>query len=314
MFSIIIPLYNKHLELEATVKSVVCAFKGYIYEIIIINDGSTDNSLSIAQYLSEKNKLINVISKVNGGVSSARNLGIKYAKYSYIVFLDADDLILPHTAEEYFNLIKSSGSGVGLYCVGFEVLKDSVRCGFDSNKYLNSQDWFGIINEPLKILSLDKNSTFMCASSICVNKKVINDYNISFPLGVTHTEDTSFFYDLILVSKVAYSTKLCTIYQLDASNRSDLNKPTKSRYIIDKIELLIKNRQITGNDKKYSLSFVAKNYVHLMFNCIEMKDKFHFMVNKNKAKAYFKYMSIYYKCIFLIFIGFPFSVLSKVIK
>ncbi|HIF9351677.1 TPA: glycosyltransferase family 2 protein [Photobacterium damselae] len=314
MFSIIIPLYNKYLELEATVKSVVRAFEDYTYEIIIINDGSTDDSLSIAQNLSENNKFINVISKANGGVASARNLGIKLAKYDYIVFLDADDLILPHTAEEYFKLIKSCGSNVGLYCVGFEVLKSNTRFGFDSNKYLKSKDWFGVINDPLKILSLDKNSTFMCASSICVNKKIINDFNISFPLGITHTEDTSFFYDLILVSSVAYSSKICSIYQQDASNRSNLTKPTKSRYIIDKIEHLITGEKISGNDKKYSLAFVAKNYVHLMFNCIEMKDEYYFMVNKNKAKLYFKYMSLYYKCVFLFFIVFPFSVLSKVIK
>ncbi|PSU74888.1 hypothetical protein CTM93_20040, partial [Photobacterium phosphoreum] len=249
MFSIIIPLYNKESSLKYTVDNAIIAFSSFIYEIIIIDDGSTDESLNIALELSENNNCITVISKENGGVSSARNLGIKKAEYEYIVFLDADDNLLPHTGREYIDLINYCDNNVGMYCVGFEVVSENKKNAFNSQKYLKAKDWFGVIDNPLRVLCIDKNSTFMCASSICVKKSVLEYHNISFPLGITHTEDTSFFYDLILKTKIAYSSRVCCSYQLDALNRTNTSKPTKTRYIIDKILFLMEKREVLGTNK-----------------------------------------------------------------
>ncbi len=88
-FSVLIPLYNKQSNIQATVESVL--HQSYPeFELIIINDGSTDNSLSILESISDPRLVI--INKPNGGVSSARNEGIKKAKNEYLAFLDGDDL------------------------------------------------------------------------------------------------------------------------------------------------------------------------------------------------------------------------------
>jgi len=88
MISIVIPLYNKEKYIFKTLNSILSQdFKNF--EVIIVDDGSTDSSLEIISEF--KDDRIKVISVNNGGVSSARNLGIKQAKYSWIALLDADD-------------------------------------------------------------------------------------------------------------------------------------------------------------------------------------------------------------------------------
>ena len=90
--SIIIPVYNAEKYLERCLMSIID--QSYQdFEIILINDGSTDNSLNICNQFSEKDKRIKVYTKKNGGVSSARNYGIKKVITDYVCFIDSDDFI-----------------------------------------------------------------------------------------------------------------------------------------------------------------------------------------------------------------------------
>ena len=96
--SIIIPVYNVEKYIERCLESILNqAFNEY--EVIIVNDGSTDNSGKICDKYSEINKNINVIHKKNGGVSSARNLGIDVAKGEYIARMDDDDISRKETLD-----------------------------------------------------------------------------------------------------------------------------------------------------------------------------------------------------------------------
>ena len=90
-FSIIVPVYNIEKYLERTITSLLeNTFNDY--EIIIVNDGSTDNSLNILNNYSGNTKLV-ILSQQNGGLSSARNLGLNNAKGQYVIFVDGDDYI-----------------------------------------------------------------------------------------------------------------------------------------------------------------------------------------------------------------------------
>ena len=97
--SIILPIYNVEDFLEECLDSLVN--QNYSsYEVIAINDGSTDNSLKILRKYEKKYpKLIKVIDKENGGLSAARNDGIKLAQGEYLFFVDSDDCILPNSLE-----------------------------------------------------------------------------------------------------------------------------------------------------------------------------------------------------------------------
>lgn len=91
-YSIIVPVYNAENTLDLCIKSILGQdFKDF--ELILINDGSKDNSLQVLREYEKKDTRILVIDKPNGGVSSARNAGLDIAKGDYIVFIDADDYI-----------------------------------------------------------------------------------------------------------------------------------------------------------------------------------------------------------------------------
>lgn len=97
--SVIIPVYNAEKYLAETLDSVLNqTFTDF--EVIAVNDGSTDNSLNILNEYGNKDSRIKIFSNSNSGVSTARNTGIEKASGEYICFIDADDLI----ASEYMNI------------------------------------------------------------------------------------------------------------------------------------------------------------------------------------------------------------------
>lgn len=99
--SVIVPVYNVEQYLSACLESVCCQTLKDI-EIIVVNDGSTDNSLSIIQFFQRKYSNIKLINKENGGLSSARNAGIDAATGEYLFFLDSDDFIDLNALEEMY--------------------------------------------------------------------------------------------------------------------------------------------------------------------------------------------------------------------
>ena len=120
MFSVIIPLYNKAPYIAKAIESVL----GQTYrdfEVIVIDDGSTDQSLEVAKTF--ENKSITIVSQPNSGVSTARNNGVKLAKYPYICFLDADDWWHPTFLEEMKQLI-TDFPDAGIYGSGYYIVKN----------------------------------------------------------------------------------------------------------------------------------------------------------------------------------------------
>jgi len=102
--SVIIPLYNKERAIECTINSVLKQTYAD-FELIVVDDGSNDNSANIVTGIALKDKRITYIYKKNGGVSSARNFGLSKANGEWIVFLDADDEMLPNNLEVLTSLI-----------------------------------------------------------------------------------------------------------------------------------------------------------------------------------------------------------------
>jgi glycosyltransferase involved in cell wall biosynthesis len=104
LISIIIPVYNTDEYIKKCLMSVIRqTYKNL--EIIIINDGSEDNSLSICEDIAEEDPRISIYSQKNGGASSARNHGIDIAKGKYIYFIDSDDYIIPTCIESLVSVL-----------------------------------------------------------------------------------------------------------------------------------------------------------------------------------------------------------------
>ena len=92
--SVIVPVYNTAKYLEQCLRSIAMQTFGN-FETVIIDDGSTDNSLSIAQTFAESDSRFKVLTQKNSGPSSARNKGLKVASGKWIVFVDSDDVAAP---------------------------------------------------------------------------------------------------------------------------------------------------------------------------------------------------------------------------
>lgn len=103
-FSIIVPVYNVERYLSKCILSILNqSFSDY--ELILVDDGSTDNSSSICDYFVASNDKVKVIHKNNGGLSSARNAGLIKASGKYIVFIDSDDFISLNMLSNCFNIL-----------------------------------------------------------------------------------------------------------------------------------------------------------------------------------------------------------------
>ena len=98
--SIIIPVYNVENYLAECLNSVVNQTYRNI-EIIIVNDGSTDNSFSIIQQYQLQDERIKIINQENQGLSAARNAGMKVASGEYLWFVDSDDYVAINACEEF---------------------------------------------------------------------------------------------------------------------------------------------------------------------------------------------------------------------
>lgn len=109
MISVLMPVYNVEKYIEKTLESVQNQTYGD-FELIMIDDGSTDRSPEICDNACENDKRLRVIHCPNGGVSAARNIALKEVKGDYIFFMDSDDLILPETFEELLNTLISTGA------------------------------------------------------------------------------------------------------------------------------------------------------------------------------------------------------------
>lgn len=115
LVSIVTPCFNQADYLRETAESVMKSSYRPI-EMIIVNDGSTDNSLEIAEGLAREYKEISVIDQPNKGVSVARNHGISEAKGEIILPLDGDDLISPNYVEEAVNILTQKPEVKVVYC------------------------------------------------------------------------------------------------------------------------------------------------------------------------------------------------------
>lgn len=111
MVSIVVPIYNAGIKLEKCIKSIINqTFKDF--ELILVNDGSTDNSINICNKYQKRDKRIIVVDKHNEGSIIARRKGVKVSKSDYIMFVDADDWIDKKTVEILYNESIQNGADI----------------------------------------------------------------------------------------------------------------------------------------------------------------------------------------------------------
>lgn len=201
--SVIVPVYNAENELEKSIDSILNQTIEEL-EIILVDDGSKDNSLSICEAYEGKDTRIRVIHQENAGVSVARNTGIEVARGEYIGFVDADDWIEPDMYEQLLREAEITGADV-IMCDATTVYSDG-RIQADTitqlsgNRVLKKSDF-----TPLLLLEM-AGSVWRCIyKNDRYTAKWKRKYTLAFPLGVKFSEDRIFnLYAIGQANKVCY--------------------------------------------------------------------------------------------------------------
>ncbi|MDY7116711.1 glycosyltransferase family A protein [Halomonas sp. SSL-5] len=214
MFSVVIPLYNKEAHIAKTLDSVLSQTYSE-FEIIVVDDGSTDNGAPIVNSFDDAR--VKLFHQENAGVSTARNRGICEANFEYIAFLDADDFWDADYLLEMSHLIESS-PGCGLYGSAYSVVDKSGCVIKDFKLPINYMHGNFLVKNYFK--SLFEFGSFIWTSSVCVPKSVFYDFDIWFPVGQAYGEDQYVWSRIAMCKPVAYTASVNSFYLIDADNNT----------------------------------------------------------------------------------------------
>lgn len=242
-FSIIIPLYNKENAIEKTLKSVFDQSLAD-YEVIVINDGSTDKSeQKVNTFFDERLRLF---STENKGVSQARNLGIDKSKGKIVAFLDADDYWFPTHLESLYQLHKNFPEA-GLLATNYQFYfsnKKIIQPIFDT---IPNQKWSGIVPD---LFATSMKFRLAWTSAVAVKKEIFEtvgtfDENITLGAG----EDTDMWIRIALKFPVAFDNEVTVYYQMATENRISLNKTLERSF--SKLNKFTEEEKTNNSLKKY---------------------------------------------------------------
>jgi glycosyltransferase involved in cell wall biosynthesis len=194
--SVIIPIYNVESPLEKCLDSVVNQTLSDI-EIILVDDGSTDNSAKIAEKYARQDSRIKLIYQKNAGASAARNTGLEIATGEYISFIDSDDWVDSKMYEELIEQAYEHNRPNIIKSYHYKVTKTGITRG-NSFYHPNKENKKAILTENLQ--ELLKTCSYAVWASLW-KKSFLDEYNLSFIKGIQNVEDIIFTWQTMLYSK-----------------------------------------------------------------------------------------------------------------
>lgn len=322
--SIIVPIYNSEKYLENCIDSILNQTMDN-YEIILINDGSTDNSEDICRKYVKKFKNIHAIKTKNNGASSARNLGITLAKGEYIGFIDSDDIIESKMYEKMYQFAKDNDLDI-VACsyketdINNKILKIN-KVGCDEHKIIQGEN----IKKEYE-LELAKNS-FLGYASMC-NKiyrlKYIRDSKLFVNTEIRIAEDLCFNIESIMscnkvgiINEVLYNYRRINSDSIMSSQKKyelkDIECRLKARNAILKtLDKYIIDREVYDNYVKYENHITVSDFLSIVIEIIKSKVGIYkktikfseILYNEDFIKALYNTHSKYFhsKAKFIIFI------------
>ena len=280
--SIIVPVYNVEKYLNKCLNSLVNqTFKDI--EIIIINDGSPDNSKQIIEnYKAKYDNIIKVINQQNQGLSASRNNGLKIASGDYIIFVDSDDYIELNMVEKMYNKILEEQADV-VIC-GNNVVNEDYK--LISKTFPNKYESYNFITQMI--------FGNLSAWNKIIRKSILNDSTLLFRKNVWY-EDIDFSFKLFLKSK-----KICILhenlynYSLRPGSIMSSKNLVKNLDLIDAFDEIISSAKKNNCYEKYynEIEFLVIN--HLYISCVVriITNDYSSKNEKNKLlNTIFKYMN-----------------------
>lgn len=216
-FSVVIPLYNKERQIAGTLRSVfaqTCAD----YEIIVVDDGSTDGSAAVVESLHDPR--IRLIRQANAGVSAARNLGIAEARGEYIALLDADDEWRPEYLATIAALIRKYPQ-CDVFATNYSHVDSNGKTFPTILRKIPFDGDDGILYNYFEVASVS--SPPICSICITARKEAFQSVG-GFPLGIKSGEDLLTWARLAARYKIAYSKKPLAVFNVEGYDRNERPK------------------------------------------------------------------------------------------
>lgn len=284
--SIIIPVYNIDFEYLTRCMESVLIQKGADFEVIMVDDGSTNGCSRWCDDWAKKDSRISVIHKENGGVSSARNVGIKESKGEYLIFLDPDDWWEPNLIERAYGIIAENNYDLLFFGFYEEYPKRQLLrpCRDNSGKYYQADEQLrrlielGLMDNTVREFQAIFGS---CCNSI-IKRSTVIDNDICFPEDIYHGEDSVFLMNLFKASeKVGIFDLALYHYRYNLKSVCKKYIPQFEKNHEKVLILLYRALSSLHDDKDFQKSYA---YLAVYKYCVVlMQDYFH-MDNKEKMK------------------------------
>lgn len=253
LLSIVIPVYNVEKYLVKCLESII-ENKSEEVEILLINDGSIDNSKVICEAYRELDNRIKFINKKNEGCSTTRNLGIKLAKGKYIWFIDSDDYVLSNSIKYIiedlkFNYRELIVFGQTLVDANYKVIEENIP-----RKDLDVYSQMKIFNGPCNKI---------------YNKSILVENNIFFPENSHLGEDMAFnFKYMYYIKKIEVIEQTFYVYRLANGVTSNIEKRKEVFLAFDDIFKFYKEKNIFYKNKEILKKYYEKNAIFYPYNLI----------------------------------------------
>jgi glycosyltransferase involved in cell wall biosynthesis len=284
--SVIIPIYNGEIYVERVIKSVLSQTIQN-FEIIFIDDGSIDNSISQIKKFNDER--IRIYSIKHRGVSAARNKGVDMARSNFIAFLDVDDEWRPIFIETMLKM-REKYPEAGIYIVN-RIIKEDYNIDINKIKVINDDV---LITNFFSIYL--KNSHFISTSAVALDKKIYNELN-GFDEKVVWGEDEDLWSRIALNYPVAYSNNICTIAYKQKDRHKKINlrlRITKEHPFIKNGKKAIKMINMSKDNKDDLIKYVSKlELVSIKNNIIIGDFEYAQKLLNNTDNKYFKMQKIY---------------------
>ena len=221
LINVIVPVYNAAPYIERCVKSLQKqTYQNF--EIILIDDGSKDNSLELCKALANEDDRIIVLNRPNGGASAARNMGLAYVRGQYVVFADSDDYVSPSYLE---NLYRAAQQG------NYDIVQCNLESTFDTDKRMEtvaySQD---DVNEVTKKQALNERKYKVSVWGKIYCSHIFKDFR--FQEGIIYEDDASYYIFVDRANRLAVLNETLYYYYMSENSVMRNDKKDKSTAFI----------------------------------------------------------------------------------
>ena len=306
--SVIMPVYNVEKYLEQCINSIIC-YGGNI-EVILVDDGSTDECPVMCEEWAQKDSRIKVVHKQNGGLSDARNAGLERSTGDYIMFVDSDDFVDETICDVLLNDLKNNDADFSM--CGVEICNDySANSKNKKNKVVIFKE-----QEVIKSLLLGKINYLVIACGKLYKRKLFEKLN--FKVGKFHEDE--FFIHHILGETNCFTYNSNPLYKYYCNSQSITNN-IKEKNILDAQEAFDERYVYLSNkvpklqkliDQHYLSNLRALVLSSLKFKALNKKleDKFKCFYKKSLKKGFKNWLFYHFKKVYCVLLRFK----GKVIK